>query len=182
MHYAAAVITALVGLVYSAVSLADDEVIDHLLDTPVTLMDFGLDSVGKVFSLEIGGGSKLIVSPIFREKKNRFELKIDNLGKLPGNVDVARKWCQKAISGVRRQLGVDPQTGQPFVGESSIFGAYFESAGANERPDKLRRKLDNMVTIIALSSLGDGKDNFVKCEGSLLDSKISVEPPHQHGQ
>jgi len=177
------VIVFLISLFLSSLALSqpNKEIPKYLLTNPITLMDYGIDSLNRSLNRisQVKGFENIVVSSIFREGKNEFELKVNSLGNAEKTVEDAKFNCKRSINNIRELLGVNPTTGKPYSGHSSNFGAFFESYNVIGEPKDMRLELDKMVSIIGFFSIEE-TNTFIQCSGYLLSSTVEIREPRNH--
>lgn len=155
----------------------------YLMDEPITLFDWGLhglaDAMGQLRLS--GGGPKLTVMSDYNWDKNRIDLTAIAFRRASTRAE-AKDWCREAVTGMRAQLGVNPQIGKPARGDSSLLGQYFSHQGFRRegKPKGLNAELDDMTRLSARFSYGptERKKGAVLCHGRLLSAKTSFGERH----
>jgi len=153
---------------FASLTWAEENIPSHLKSTPVTLMDFGLYRTNDIFhSYLASNDKKYIVNSFWSKKRKKFMLQAIHTSNV--NKKTAQSLCKSIISTIKELMGVNPETNKPFVGNTSYFGAAFESYGSkyNESSEIFRTKMDKLVTIHVLLPLAENSETY-ECSSKLV--------------
>jgi hypothetical protein len=150
--------------------------IKYLMNEPVTLFDWGIYRLDKYFEdVHIEGAQSTILWTSYDWDKNILTLNF-TVETNTKSRDEAKKIGKSLIDMVRVSLGVDPDNGKPYAGNSRLYTQHFSHSSAQDdsKPKGLESELDNITVIEVLVVAGDYQRGL-KCKAPLLGTKIMFE-------
>lgn len=136
----------IVALFPSALFAGPDKTTQHLMNDPLTMMDFGLYQIRETLrQSEMPDGSAMVGGAAFDWDGNR--IRIERFQYANTSVDFESA-CAEWISTVRQIAGVNRDTGAAFAGYSN-FARYFDHISFNRlnAPEGWQRDLDKLFEL-----------------------------------
>lgn len=151
--------------------------INYLMSDPMSVFDWGFYQLrSSLNGVSLPNGPKVITFSNYNWDKNRIEIFMFSMTSAE-NKSTAQQWCRAGINAVRKRLGINPHTGNPYFGKTSLLGSYFSHIDfeRTDSPKGIPKELDDITNITTQFSFGGKSTNHVKCQGPLRSSKIFIE-------
>lgn len=148
--------------------------ISYLMNEPMTLFDWGLQQLTAAMnSVHLKDGPKLMIMTNYDWDKNRIKISAYSFENSMTRTN-AKKWCRETINAVRSHLLINPKTGEPLLGDSSVLARYFAHDGFEKknRPKGVGKELDDITEISGTFMLNSKSNKKVVCQGPLRSTKI----------
>lgn len=149
--------------------------IQYLMNEPVSMFDWGIYRLDKYFEdIHIDGAQSIFYWTDYDWSKNIINLNF-TIETNTKSRDEAKEIGKSLINKVRHSLGVDPDMGKPYGGNSRLY-EYFShnSSKDNKEPKGIESELEKITVIEVLVIAGEGKKGL-KCQAPLLGTKIMFE-------
>lgn len=160
---------------------APDAIATYLMNTPASLMDFGVFKMERELRDNFADGGKTPLLTVgYAWDDNRILVSISDLGddKDMNTRGKAVLRCQSFVGKVRDALMVDRKTGRLIHPVHSLSNRFFSHEGkAHQRaPKGMDSHIERMIRIkgSVLISLPSGKYDRVQCEAPLLGTEVFV--------
>lgn len=146
-----------------------DETTNFLMDEPASLMDLGILRLNLALQNNAAG----YVSYSWDENRIKIAAPYQNVNGPYATEDAAEEACSKWVTELRRLLGIDPTTGKPFWGQTSLAADFFRHQGFRRMnaPETLYTDVDKLIIFVCYAK---SSENLVKVTGSLVAKGYSV--------
>lgn len=181
IHYLALVAGFLWATSHSNVAAEPGPVGRWLIETPVSLLSFGIFRAEQQMQKAADAiSNRLELQPEFvagsanyNWKENRINLVLivgSASDTLPPNL--LESICSQAVASIRTFGGV--LNGSPILGEASTYANLFEPIGYSRKdaPEDLSQKLDHIIRIIV--SINSSNTRLMICEAPLMGTGYSI--------
>jgi hypothetical protein len=155
--------------------------IKYLMNEPVSMLDWGIYRLDKYLAnIHIDGARSIFYWTDYDGEKNalylNFTMEINGKSR-----DEAKKMGESLVSRVRHSLGVNPDTGKPYGGNSRLYVYFSHNVSEdNKEPKGIESELEN-ITVIQLLIMADEGTKGLKCQAPLLGTQIMFDESVERG-
>jgi len=146
----------------------------HLSNTPVTMLDWGVEKmIKRLDGLQVTGVGKIRVTVTVDREKSRFVV-YGHSFREGDTAQEAKQWCQLTVTAIRGALGVSASSGKSVMPTGTIIRTFFSHNSTNDSKasQNFYQDLENMTLITASYALTNSKQE-VRCEAPLLGTDIT---------
>ncbi|WP_417272736.1 hypothetical protein [Celeribacter halophilus] len=146
-----------------------DETTNFLIADTASMMDIGILRL----NLELQSNSLGYASYKWDENRIKITAPYQNLNGPYDSEEAAEEACSKWVAELRQELWVDPETGKPFLGGTSIASDFFQHQGYHKTntPETLYEDIDKLIIFECYARYSE---NVVTITGSLVAKGYSV--------